>query len=116
VGGQFPAHLVQDDVVVPPAVVLEVRQAGVPAVAPVQHVVRFAAGRGLVAAAGELAALVAQRHQAAQVHRDVIGLPDVQRQGRPVQAPAEQVAAQEKSNMPWPWRRAPSGSAAVMLR
>jgi hypothetical protein len=74
VDGQLPAHLVQHDVVVPPAVVLEVGQAGVPAVGPVHHVVRFAARGGLVAAAGELAALVPQAGQAAQVHGDVVGL------------------------------------------
>ena len=50
VDGQLPAQLVQDDVVVPPAVVLEVGQAGPSAVVPVLDVVWFAAGRGLVAA------------------------------------------------------------------
>src|ERR1700733_536200 len=58
VDGQDPAEFVQDDVVVPPAVALEVGQAGVPAVVAVDHVVGFAAGRGLVAAAGALACLV----------------------------------------------------------
>ena len=38
------------------------------------HVVGFAAGGWLVAAAGELAPLVPQRHQAAQVEGDVVGL------------------------------------------
>jgi hypothetical protein len=42
---------VQDDVVVPPAVVLEVGQAGVAAVGAVSDVVGFTAGGGLVAAA-----------------------------------------------------------------
>ena len=45
-----------------------------PAVGAVHHVVRFAAGGGLVAAAGELAGLVAQGDQAAQVDGDVVGL------------------------------------------
>ena len=72
VGGQRPAQLVQDHVMVPVAVVLEVGQAGVAAVGPVLHVVRFAAGRGLVAAAGVLAPLVAERDQAPQVDRDVV--------------------------------------------
>jgi hypothetical protein len=51
VDGQGPAEFVQDDVVVPPAVVLEISEAGVPAVGAVGDVVRFAAARGLVAAA-----------------------------------------------------------------
>jgi len=59
---------------VPPTVILQARQAGVPAVGAVHHVVRFAAGGGLVAAAGELAGLVAQGDQAAQVDGDVVGL------------------------------------------
>jgi hypothetical protein len=75
--GQGPTHLVQHHVVVPPAPVLEASQACVPAVGAVDHVVRFAGGRGLVAAAWELARLVPQRHQAPQVHRDVVGLADV---------------------------------------
>jgi hypothetical protein len=45
--------------VMPPAVVLEISEAGAPAVAAVDHVMRFAAGGGLVAAAGKLAGLVA---------------------------------------------------------
>src|ERR1700719_1620740 len=55
VGGEGPAEFVQDDVVVPPAVVLEVGEAGAAAVLAVLHVVGFAAGGGLVTAAGELA-------------------------------------------------------------
>jgi hypothetical protein len=39
-------------VVVPPAVVLQVAQAGAAAVGPVHHVVRLAPGRRLIAAAG----------------------------------------------------------------
>ena len=64
-----------------------------PPVGAVPHVVRLAGGGGLVAAAGELAALVPQRHQAAQADRDVTGLPGIQRQGRPAQALAQQVTA-----------------------
>jgi hypothetical protein len=60
--------------VVPMTVIFQVRQAGVPAVLAVDHVVRLAPGRGLVAAAGELAPLVPQRHQAAQVDGDAVGL------------------------------------------
>ena len=41
---------------VPPAPVLKSGKAGAPAVGPVHHVVRFTGGRGLVAAAGKLAA------------------------------------------------------------
>ncbi|HJY65282.1 MAG TPA: hypothetical protein VJ254_01025 [Streptosporangiaceae bacterium] len=74
VDGQGPAEFVQDDVVVPPAVIFEVVQAGVAAVGSVLDVVGFAAGGGLVAAAGELARLVPQRDQAAQVQGDVVGL------------------------------------------
>jgi len=37
VDDQFPAQLVQDDMVMPPAVVLEVGAAGASAVPPVQH-------------------------------------------------------------------------------
>ena len=66
-----------------------------PAVPPVPHVVRFAAGRGLVAAARVLASLVAERDQAAQVDWDVVGLAHVQRQGGTVEAFAQEVAAQE---------------------
>jgi len=74
VDGEFPAHLVEHHVMMPPAIVLEVGQAGVAAVLAVDHVVRFAAGGGLGAAAGELAPLVPQGHQPAQVDRDVVGL------------------------------------------
>ena len=62
VHGQRPAQLVQQHVVMPPAVVLEVRQAGPAAVGPVHHMVRLAPGRGLVAAARMLAGLVPQCH------------------------------------------------------
>ncbi len=44
------------------------------AVGPVDHVVRLASGRGLIAAARVLARLVPQRDQPPQVHRDVVGL------------------------------------------
>jgi hypothetical protein len=46
----------------------------VAAVGSVLDVVGFAARGGLVAAAGELARLIPQRDQAAQVDRDVVGL------------------------------------------
>ena len=74
VDGQLPAHLVQHHVMVPVTVNFQARQAGVPAVLAVHHMVRFAAGGGLGAAAGELAPLVPQGHQPAQVDRDVVGL------------------------------------------
>jgi hypothetical protein len=51
VDGQGPAQFMQHDVVVPPAVVLEIGQAGVAAVGAVGDVVGFTAGGGLVAAA-----------------------------------------------------------------
>src|ERR1700683_1687064 len=65
VGGEGPAEFVQDDVVVPPAVVLEVGEAGPAAVLAVGDVVGFAAGGGLVAAAGGLGRLVPQGGPAA---------------------------------------------------
>jgi hypothetical protein len=51
VDGQGPAKFVQDDVVVPPTVIFEVREAGVTSLGPVLDVVRFTARGGLVAAA-----------------------------------------------------------------
>jgi len=54
VDGQGPAQFVQDHVVVPPAVVLEVGEAGAAAVGAVGDVVGLAAGRRLVTAAGML--------------------------------------------------------------
>ena len=74
VDGQGPAEFVQHHVVVPPTVILKVGQAGAAAVGAVDYVVGFAAGRGLVAAAGELARLVPQRDQAPQMDGDVVGL------------------------------------------
>jgi len=59
---------------VPEAVIFQVRQARVPAVLAVHHMMRLATRGGLVAAAGELAPLVPQGHQPAQVDRDVVGL------------------------------------------
>jgi len=54
VDDELPAHLVQQDVVVPAAPVLKSLQSGVPAtIGAVHHVVRFALGRWLVAAAKE---------------------------------------------------------------
>jgi hypothetical protein len=54
VDGEGPAELVQDHVVVPPAVIFEVGEAGGAAIGPVGDVVGFAAGGGLAAAAGML--------------------------------------------------------------
>ena len=58
----------------PPAVVFQAGQAGPAAVGPVDDVVRLAGRRGLVAAAGILACLVAQRGQPPQVRGDLVGL------------------------------------------
>src|SRR5580692_4322136 len=80
VDGQGPAEFVQDDVVMPPAVIFEVGEAGVAAVGAVGDVVGFAGRGGLVAAAGELAYLVPQGDQAPQVDGDVVGLVQCQRQ------------------------------------
>ncbi len=74
VDGELPAHLVEHHVVMPVAVKFQARQARVAAVLAVDDVVGFAAGGGLGAAAGELARLVAQGDQAAQVEGDVVGL------------------------------------------
>src|SRR5580704_2006325 len=95
VDGEGPAEFVQDDVVVPPAVVLEVGEAGVAAVGAVGDVVGLAGRGGLVAAAGELACLVPQGDQAPQVEGDVVGLADVEGEGGAGQGLAEQVPAQE---------------------
>ena len=51
--GEGPAELVQDDVVVPPAII-QIGQAGMPALLAVDDVVGLATDRGLVAAAGML--------------------------------------------------------------
>jgi hypothetical protein len=51
---QSPAEFVQHHVMVPPTVIFEVREAGVPAVGAVGDVVGFTARGGLVAAAGML--------------------------------------------------------------
>jgi hypothetical protein len=83
---------VQHHVVVPPAEVLQPGQAGPAAVGPVHHVVRLAPRRRLAAPAGVLAALVPQVHQPPQMHRDVIGLPDIQRPG-PAAGPTRAAAA-----------------------
>jgi len=64
VGGEGPAEFVQHHVMVPPAVVLEVGQAGGAAVFAVDDVVRFAAGGGLVAAARMLPQSAQDREQA----------------------------------------------------
>ena len=74
VDGQGPAQLVQDHMVVPPAVILEVGEASAAAVLTVGDVMGLAARGRLVAAAGELALLIPQRDQAPQVQRDLIGL------------------------------------------
>jgi hypothetical protein len=64
VGGEGPAKFVQDDVVMPPAVIFEVSEAGVTAVFAVDHVVGFAAGRGLITAARMLPQSTQDREQA----------------------------------------------------
>jgi hypothetical protein len=54
--GQRPAQLVQHHVMMPPAIVLQVRKAGPAAAGPVDDMVRLAARGGLVAAAEAVAA------------------------------------------------------------
>jgi hypothetical protein len=73
-GLEGPAELVQHHVMVPPAVILQVGQAGAAAIGPVHHVVRLTSRGGLIAAPRELAGLVPQRGQPPQVDRDVVGL------------------------------------------
>src|ERR1035441_105138 len=90
-----PAPLMDDDMVVEPAVQSAVVDAGLAAVGLVGDVVDLAAGRGLVAAAGEPAVLVPLDHHAADRGRDVPADPDVQRQARPGQPGTELLAAQE---------------------
>src|SRR5437868_2064769 len=80
-----PAPLVNDDMVVKETEQGAVGDAGGAAVLAVPQVVDLAAGRGLVAAAGEPAVLVPQDHCAADRGRDVPGHPDIQRQARPAQ-------------------------------
>jgi hypothetical protein len=62
--GELPAEVVQDDVVMPVAVVLEVGQASGAAVFAVDHVVGFALGRGLITAARMLPQSTQDREQA----------------------------------------------------
>ena len=64
VDGQGPTEFVQDDVMVPPAVVLEVGEAGAAAVGSVLDVVGFAGRGGLVAAAGVLPLSTRETEQA----------------------------------------------------
>jgi len=92
VDGEGPAQLVEQDVVVPPTIIFEVDEAGGATVGAMVHVVRFAAGGGLITAAGVAAALVPQGDQAAEVDGDVAALPDIQRQGGAGEGFAEQVA------------------------
>jgi hypothetical protein len=58
-----------------------------------------------------LAGLVAQRDQPPQGDGDLVGLPDIQREGGPVEALAEQLPAQERRGIAGlrtarSWRRA----------
>ncbi len=57
VDGELPAFLMQQHVVMPPAPVLKICQAGAAAVLPVPHVVGFTSGGRLVAAAEVAATL-----------------------------------------------------------
>ena len=80
-----PAPLMDDDLMVEEAEQGAVGDAGRADAGLVAEVVDLAAGRGLVAAAGESAVLVPQDHGAADRGRDVPGHPDVQRQARPAE-------------------------------
>ena len=64
VDGEGPAEFVQDDVVVPVAVIFEVGEAGVAAVGSVLDVVGLTAGGGLVAAARMLPLSTQEAEQA----------------------------------------------------
>jgi hypothetical protein len=64
VDGQGPAEFVQDDMMVPPAIIFEVGEAGAAAVGAVGDVVGLAAGRGLVTAARMLLLSTQETEQA----------------------------------------------------
>jgi len=94
--GEQPAPPVDHHIMVEPAEHPEVPETGVTTVLPVSDMVALAAHRGLVTSAGKLASsVITQAGQAAQVRRDLVGLPHIQRQARPVQALVQQRAAQE---------------------
>src|SRR6516162_4950995 len=101
-----PALLVDDHLVVEEAEQGAVGDAGRAAVGLVAQVVHLAAGRGLVAAAGEPAVLVAQDHRAADRGRDVPGYPDVERQAGPAQPRPQLPAAQERGQAAGPGQQA----------
>src|SRR6266571_3284071 len=91
-----PALLVDHHLMVEGAEQRAFGDAGGAAVGLVGQVMHLAGGGGLVAAAGEPAALVPQDDGAADRGRDVAADADVQRQARPAQPGAELPAAQER--------------------
>src|SRR6266568_3804823 len=91
-----PALLVDHHLMVEGAEQRAFGDAGGAAVGLVGQVMHLAGGGGLVAAAGEPAALVPQDDGAADRGRDVAADADVQRQARPAQPGAELPAAEER--------------------
>ena len=92
---QGPALAVDDNLVVIETQEDEVFGAGLAAVGLVPDVVDLARRRGLVAAAGPPAVLVAQDDRVANAGRDGLGVADVQRQAGAAQPHAQLAAAQE---------------------
>jgi hypothetical protein len=88
--------LVDRDVVMEPAEQPAISDTGFAAVGLRGRVVDLAGRGGLVAPVGEPAVLVPGDHRIADRGRDVPADPDIQRQARPAQPPAELLAPQER--------------------
>ena len=95
VGGDLPAEAVDVDVVVCPAEQAQIAEASRAALAAGVQVVWFALAGGAVAAAGPLALAVAEDDGAAQVVRDMVGIAEVEGEGRAAERAAELLGAQE---------------------
>jgi hypothetical protein len=94
---QGPSHPVDHDLVVIEAEQNTGSNAGLAAVGLVPDMMHLAGRGGLVASAGPLAApLGPQDHRVADPGGDVLGIPDVQRQGRPGQPGAQLPGPQER--------------------
>jgi hypothetical protein len=91
-----PAPAVNHDLMVEGAEQDAVFHRGRAAVGLVPGVVHLAGAGGLGAAAGPLAVPVPQQHRVPDPRRDRLGVADVQRQARPVEAGPELPATQER--------------------